>query len=492
VVNKFKQYQSFLGPSLGCHVVNVSVIVFIPVSVNLAVFAKESSLVESVFVWKRACLRDLILLGVENVGRWAWGPVFLSSENKNLLLRDWACAEPVLNIGFEGGTPHFYQLPESWLLGVNCVQPFDVCDRWLVSTKDINIPLLDCDCGGQVSVSVELRFFSPAIVFDRINLTSLWSVVETRSDSVNEWVADSRQTVPFSRVDHVGQLNQSSVSKLVSMIWGLRSVLSSACDKDPTIICLDWAKSYWDIEIDVQDLPLFSFVVNIIERHNLLIEFEKMNFVCSNHLELLLVLVGLGAVNHADASLIEVIGHCELRVSVEWNVLSLSATCGCWCVSIWERCSAVNFYLRFRNSCSSSNIVHLRLRDLISALSNLVLLLTIDHLLKEQFVNFNIAVVHHQILSHEILESSSINNFKLTVPFEPIYHRINPLFKLIPVLFVSLYLSLRSGKILIELLEVIVVINLFKLILLGDLPQLCCDFFAEFASFFWELFLHLK
>ena len=121
---------------------------------------------------------------------------------------------------------------------------------------------------------------------------------------------------------------------------------------------------------------------------------------------------------------------------------------------------------------------------MISALSNLVLLLTIDHLLKEQFVNFNIAVVHHQILSHEILESSSINNFKLTVPFEPIYHRIYPLFKLIPVLLVSLYLSLRSGKILIELLEVIVVINLFKLILLGDLPQLCCDFFAEFASFF--------
>lgn len=62
---------------------------------------------------------------------------------------------------------------------------------------------------------------------------------------------------------------------------------------------------------------MFSFVVNIIERHNLLIEFEKMNFVCSNHLELLLVLVGLGSVNHADASLIEVIGHCELRVSVE-------------------------------------------------------------------------------------------------------------------------------------------------------------------------------
>lgn len=36
------------------------------------------------------------------------------------------------------------------------------------------------------------------------------------------------------------------------------------------------------------------------------------------------------------------------------------------------------------------------------------------------------------------------------------------------------------------------VINLFKFILLRDLPQLCCDLFAKFASFLRQLLLHLK
>ena len=62
---------------------------------------------------------------------------------------------------------------------------------------------------------------------------------------------------------------------------------------------------------------MFSFVVNIIERHNLLIKFEKMNFVCPNHFKLLLVLVILGTIDHTDASLVEVISHRKLRVSVE-------------------------------------------------------------------------------------------------------------------------------------------------------------------------------
>ena len=107
-------------------------------------------------------------------------------------------------------------------------------------------------------------------------------------------------------------------------------------------------------------------------------------------------------------------------------------------------------------------------------------------------MNFNVAVVHDQILCHEIFKSSSINYFKFTVPFESIYHRVNSFLKLIPVLLVCLDFCLRAREILIELFEVIVVVYLLKLILLRDLAQLSSNFFAKFAGLFWKLLLHLK
>ena len=54
---------SFLGPCLVSHVVDVSVIIFIPIRIHFVVFAEEGSLVECVFVRKISSLGNLVLLG---------------------------------------------------------------------------------------------------------------------------------------------------------------------------------------------------------------------------------------------------------------------------------------------------------------------------------------------------------------------------------------------------------------------------------------------
>ena len=77
---------SLLGPRLGLHIVDVSIVVLVPVRVNLVVFAQEGALVECVLVRQVARLCDLILLRVEHVRGIARGAVLLSSEYQDVLI----------------------------------------------------------------------------------------------------------------------------------------------------------------------------------------------------------------------------------------------------------------------------------------------------------------------------------------------------------------------------------------------------------------------
>ena len=52
-------------------------------------------------------------------------------------------------------------------------------------------------------------------------------------------VPHSRQAVALSRVDHVWQLDQSSISEFIGVITGLRSVLGSTCNEDTSIVGLN-------------------------------------------------------------------------------------------------------------------------------------------------------------------------------------------------------------------------------------------------------------
>jgi len=81
-------------------------------------------------------------------------------------------------------------------------------------------------------------------------------------------------------------------------------------------------------------------------------------------------------------------------------------------------------------------------------------------LLKEELVNFNIAIVHHQVLGQEILEGRAINNIKLTVALQAINQAVNASLVLVPILLVFLNLALGTREVLIKLLKVIVIIKL--------------------------------
>jgi hypothetical protein len=70
---------------------------------------------------------------------------------------------------------------------------------------------------------------------------------------------------------------------------------------------LDRAESYWNVEVDVQNFSLLSFVVDIVEGNYLLIELEEMNFVSSSGFNLLGVCSR--STNHPYSGLSKVVGH---------------------------------------------------------------------------------------------------------------------------------------------------------------------------------------
>ena len=197
------------------------------------------------------------------------------------MLRNRTSSKPILDVGFQAAAPDLDQLPVSRLIRINGVQSLNIGHRRFVTSKDVNVPLLDGDRSGQVPVTIELRLLSPAIVLDRVHFASLGGVVEPGPNRVNEGVAHGSQTVPLSGVDHVRQLDEGPIPELVSVVARLGSVLGTTCDEYPAVVSLDRAESDRNIEVDVEDFSLLSFVVDVVEGHNLLVELEEVNLVRS-------------------------------------------------------------------------------------------------------------------------------------------------------------------------------------------------------------------
>ena len=59
--------RNFLSPTLTLDRVDVCTLVLIAIGIHFAIAAEECSLVEGIFVWHVAGLRDLVQLGVEQV-----------------------------------------------------------------------------------------------------------------------------------------------------------------------------------------------------------------------------------------------------------------------------------------------------------------------------------------------------------------------------------------------------------------------------------------
>ena len=105
---------------------------------------------------------------------------------------------------------------------------------------------------------------------------------------------------------------------------------------------------------------------------------------------------------------------------------------------------------------------------------------------------FDVAVVHDEILSQKVLERGSIDDVELAVPFESVNHAVDALLELAPILLVFLHFGLCAREILVELLQVVVVVNLFELVLLGDLAEVLQNLLAELTRLFRQLLLHLE
>lgn len=128
------------------------------------------------------------------------------------------CSKPVLDVGFKTGAPNLDKLPEGRLLIVGSVESLDIGNRGLITSKDIDVSLLDGNSRREISVPVELRLFSPAVVLYAVNLASLGGVIEPRPNGIDEAIANRSKTVPLSRVNHVRQLDQSPISELKGVV----------------------------------------------------------------------------------------------------------------------------------------------------------------------------------------------------------------------------------------------------------------------------------
>ena len=63
------------------------------------------------------------------------------------------------------------------------------------------------------------------------------------------------------------------------MVTTLILALSSSCDEDLPIICLNRSKPDWYVEVNVEDLSLLLVDISIIVVNSSLVKFEKVNTV---------------------------------------------------------------------------------------------------------------------------------------------------------------------------------------------------------------------
>ena len=83
----------------------------------------------------------------------------------------------------------------------------------------------------------------------------------------------------LSWINHIWQLYQCVVSKLIGMVRALRTIFSSACNKYFSIIRLNTAESDRNRKFLQQLFTCLSVIVNVIVSNNLLVKFKKVNSI---------------------------------------------------------------------------------------------------------------------------------------------------------------------------------------------------------------------
>mmetsp|Transcript_26368 Transcript_26368/g.40238 ORF Transcript_26368/g.40238 Transcript_26368/m.40238 type:complete len:342 (-) Transcript_26368:705-1730(-) len=191
---------------------------------------------------------------------------------------------------------------------------------------------------------------------------------------------------------------------------------------------------------------------------------------------------GLLSLDHADPRLLKVVGHRQLRVAVVADVLLVLSVAA----SLVTFLRVVTRVLPLVEPGSSTFLLG---GGVVRAWQTL---LAVAHLLVEQLVDFDVAVVHHDTLGQIVLELVAFDDVELTVTLEPFDHLVHALLELIPVLLIDLHLGLGSRQVLVELLQVVMVVSLIELVLLRDLPQLLQDLLTKLGGLTGELLVHLE
>ena len=198
----------------------------------------------------------------------------------------------------------------------------------------------------------------------------------------------------FTRVYHVGQLDQSTVSELIGVIRGLGSILGTSSDKNTTIISLDRAEPNGDIEVNIQYFSLLSFVIHIVKSDKLLIKLEEMDLISLCHIQFFFL---IPFISPLDASYSKIISHSELRVPVKTNILS------CFLILVGKP----PWFIFWSTTGASIPI------------------LTWNELLEQKLMYLDVAIIHNQVFSEEVFQRIAIDNLKFTVFLEPINHLVD-------------------------------------------------------------------
>ena len=145
--------KSFPCPSARSHIVNISCLIFVSISINFIVSAQESSLVKSVSTRHIVSFANLIHLCVKYVTTSRTLSIFLPSKYQNFSVIYRTSTKPILNIIFKTLRPHLNQFPIR-CLSTFCIKSFNVSDRWFIAAHHINIPISNGNSSRQISISI--------------------------------------------------------------------------------------------------------------------------------------------------------------------------------------------------------------------------------------------------------------------------------------------------------------------------------------------------
>ena len=191
--------RHLLWPDLVLDGVNVGTFVLISVGVHLSISAEECSLVESILVGHVSSLRNLVQLSVKQIRRSRWRPILLATKDQDFTLGDWACSKPVLDVVFETLRPNLDEFPVRLIVAVS-IESLNIRDWGLITSKYVDVSILDCHSSRQVPVSIELRLLTPLVSSDWVYFTRFRGVVKSWADCIDEVWSNSCQAMTFTRV----------------------------------------------------------------------------------------------------------------------------------------------------------------------------------------------------------------------------------------------------------------------------------------------------